>query len=337
MVSVVASVRAEQRNGSTLRGVVRSPLPALSAGTWVENSKLANAYTTIGEDSSAVYVRLTADSGGSDSDVYRIDTTTGADEQITGSAVGRAYGNTYLALPLGDLDVILFGRDAIARIQGGNELWQISLSGQTGFPLADAAVVTGSSVYVIYQHADFSNFRPIDYQLFSFSVTAPPSSSNTATWTTYPIDWDAIDVGGDPAPLSSGVIAALAPSIDYGVAVLQVRSGDGWGQEGHYVLTGVFEDGGLPTVSHYGNVDVGMGNKLSQITTNVDISGGEIVGAMVAQTPLASSTSDIPLPALDPGYDTWTVSEFFGFGVSFDPPAETPPFWTNLRRAAEQI
>lgn len=336
MANVIASVRARQtKSGSSLNGLLQAPMPGLGESVWVESSKLGNSYNIVGEDGSAIYVRSGADFGVSDSDVYRVATSDGADTQISGSAVGRSYGATYLALPLGDLDVLIFGRNAIARIQGDEELWRMTLSGQDGTILADAAAITGGLVTVVYQKADFSNFRAVHYKALSFSVSAPPASSNMAGWVTYPVDWDAIDAGTGTYPLASAVLAVVAPGLDYGIAAQQVRSGDGWSVDARYVVLDAYEEAGLPTVSHYGNYAAGGPVTLAQITANVTITGGSIVAASVSLVPAVQTTADIPLPVLKPTYTDWEVSEYFGFALSFEPLPPPDAFWTNLRRAVE--
>lgn len=337
MANVIASVRAQQtKSGDSLSGLLQAPLPGLGEGAWIGSTKLGFSYSVVGEDTSAVYVRRSSDSiGSTDSDVYRIAVSDGTETQISGSAVGRVIGNTYLVLPLGDLDAVLFGRDAIVRIQGDEELWRMNLTGQDGIILADAAAVSGGSITVIYQKADFSNFRAIHYKVLTFSATSPPSTSSMAGWTTYPIDWDAIDEGTGVYPLASAVLAAVAPGLDYGIAALQVRSGDGWFVDARYVVLDAYEEAGLPTVSHYGNYTAAGPVTLAQITANVTITGGSIVAASESQVPAIQTTADIPLPALEPTYTAWDVSEFFGFALSFEPLPPPDAFWTNLRRAVE--
>lgn len=331
MASVSTLVQAYQEGASSLRGVLIAPLPGLETAVWVPTTTLGS-YNVIGADTSAVYIRSEVDFTATDFNVTRVDVVDGTATVITGTGVGRYIGATYLALPVGDTDVVLFGRDAIIRVQGDTQLWRIDLSGLTGQILADAAVVSSGAVTVIYQRAVAS--RPEDYRKFTFSLTSPPSTSDASTWPLYTVDWDAIDLAGGVFS-AAGLMAAIAPAMEYGVYAEQTRSPDGWVLSSQHVLTGAFIEGGLPTTSYYGNF-FGPSVQLATVVSNVTMSGDTVVDADTTTSALASTTADIPLPALDPGYDSWGVSEVFGFSLSFEAP-EIPPFWTNLRRAAEQI
>jgi len=124
--------------------------------------------------------------------------------------------------------------------------------------------------------------------------------------------------------------------MEFWVATKQVRSSDGWFVENQQVLTGVFTSGGLPTTNYYGNF-FGDTDTLATYDASVVFSGSTIVGGTVVGGALPQTTSDIPLPPLATGATSWSVSTRFQFGLSFGPPPPVPPFWTNLRRAAESI
>jgi hypothetical protein len=337
MAGVVAIVSAQQVGSAGADGVVVAPLPGLGSSVWVPSNQLGFNREVIGADASAMYIRNKSDSTSGDYAVTRVNNSDGSDLRISGigADVGGSLGPTYLVLPVGELDAILFGRDAISRIQGDDELWRIPISGQSGWVMADAAVVAAGVVTVVYQRADFTNFRPIDYRAFSFSLDSPPTATVMSTWPLYGIDWDAVDATSGEVT-AAGFITTLAPTLGFGVAVKQVRSGDGWFVERQHVLTGAFSSGGVPTTSYYGNF-YGASTTLSTHDSSIVLSGNTIVGGTDVVAALPQTPSDIILPPLDPGNTTWSLGDWFRFGLSFGPPPPVPPFWTNLRRAAESI
>jgi len=183
MAGVVAIVSAQQVGGDA--GALLSTLPALSTSVWTPTSRLGFSNQIIGADSSAIYTRSSTDFGSNNQgDVTRIQTTDGAETIVAGfsSVIGGPLGVIYLALPVGELDVILFGRNAISRIQGDEELWRVTITGVSGWVMADAAAVASGVVTVVYQSADFAAFRPINYRAFTFSIDNPPVSTDMSTW-----------------------------------------------------------------------------------------------------------------------------------------------------------
>lgn len=342
MAQVMIRVEATQTGGGEdLQGCLSALVPALSPAEWVGTEHLGLDDVQIGADATHIYITRRQDFGGSDYDVYRVAVDGGVREMIAGADLSRGYGKVTLALPLGEADVILFGRFYIARIQGDDELWRIDLNGQVGTILADGAALTGTTATVIYQRADFSNFRQQDYKAFSFPIDSPVASTDMATWTAYSIDWEAIELANpevgpylDPA----AVVALVAPNLDYGVSMPQTRSGDGWDASIYSVITDTFTESGDPAVTYYGLTWVNDPViNLSSNTASLTLSGSAIVAASLQEVPLAESANDLPLPALEPGYSGWDVNPYFRYAVSFEPAPPPEAFWTNLRRAVEVV
>lgn len=342
MAQVMIRAEATQSGeAGTLQGYLSALVPALSPAEWVEAASIQLSDNIVGADAGHLYVTRRQDSGLADNDVYRVSADGAGSEMVAGLSIGRTYGKVTLVLPLGQADAILFGRLFIARIQGDEELWRISVSGQVGTVLADGAALAGSTATVVYQRADFSNFRQMSYKAFSFSIDSPVASTDMAAWDSYAIDWDAIQLQDpeiEPYLDPAAVIAMAAPNLDYGVSLPQTRSSDGWNAFLYSVLTDAFTEDGDPAVTYYGQTDINYPDvNLSSNTATLTVTGGVITAASLQVVPLGSSVSDLPLPPLEPGYSEWSLYPYFTYAVSLEPAPPPEDFWTNLRRAVEVV
>lgn len=332
MAGVEALLRGRQETagGSSLYGAIRIPLPALEPAEWIPSDDIG--LEIIGSGGGCAYA--TSDSIHS-YDVFRISIPGGETVKIAGYDTARVYGKVYLALPLGEQDVILFGRNAIARIQGDTQLWRINITGQVGTVLPDAAGVVGNSISVIYQRV--ASHGAAEYRLLSFPLPEPPATTNMAVWPLYPLNWTAIENADTGRPLPTAVLAALAPGLEYAVANDQAQSSDGWFLMGQYAVVDVFVADGVPTVSHYGTYFANYPETLGQATASVSIVGGTIVAARESWIDLGVLPQDVPAPTLQPGYAEWVPDYRFNFSLTFDPEPPPEAFWMNLRRAIEVV